>query len=30
MPIEVSFVSSRRKNVTVDVVPANWQTYIEQ
>jgi hypothetical protein len=28
MPIAVEFVSSRRKKVTVDVVPAQWQIYI--
>jgi hypothetical protein len=30
MPIDVTIVSSRRKSVKVDVVPAEWQTYIEQ
>ena len=30
MPIAIEFVSSRRKKVAVDVVPANWQNYIAQ
>ena len=30
MPIAVNFVSSRRKKITVDVVPAEWQLYIAQ
>ena len=29
MSITITFVSSRRKKVAVDVVPAAWQTYIE-
>ena len=29
MSIAVEFVSSRRKKIAVDVVPANWQLYIE-
>ena len=29
MPIQISFAPSRSKKVTVDVVPATWQTYIE-
>lgn len=28
MPIAVEFVSSRRKKIAVDVVPAEWQLYI--
>ena len=28
MPIAINFVSSRRKKIAVDVVPAEWQTYI--
>ena len=28
MPIAIKFVSSRRKKIAVDVVPAEWQTYI--
>ena len=28
MPIAVEFVSTRRKKIAVDVVPAEWQTYI--
>lgn len=28
MPIAVEFVSSRRKMIAVDVVPAEWQLYI--
>ena len=30
MPIAINFVSSRRKKIAVDVVPAEWQTYIAQ
>lgn len=30
MPIAVEFVSSRRKKIAVDVVPAQWQVYIAQ
>lgn len=30
MPIKVSFVPSRKKTIAVDVVPAEWQRYIEQ
>lgn len=30
MPITIDFAPSRRKKVVVDVVPAKWQTYIEQ
>jgi hypothetical protein len=30
MPIAVEFVPSRRKKIAVDVVPADWQLYIEQ
>ena len=30
MPITVEFVPSRRKKIEVDVVPAEWQLYIEQ
>ena len=29
MSIAVEFVSSRRKKIAVDVVPADWQLYIE-
>lgn len=28
MPIAVEFVSTRRKKIAVDVVPATWQLYI--
>lgn len=28
MPIAIDFVSTRRKKIAVDVVPAKWQTYI--
>lgn len=28
MPIAIEFVSSRRKKIAVDVVPAEWQLYI--
>lgn len=28
MPIAIDFVSSRRKKIAVDVVPAEWQLYI--
>jgi hypothetical protein len=28
MPIAVEFVSTRRKKIAVDVVPAEWQLYI--
>lgn len=30
MPIAVQFAPSRSKKVTVDVVPAEWQLFIEQ
>ncbi len=30
MPIAIKFVPSRRKKIAVDVVPAEWQTYIAQ
>jgi hypothetical protein len=30
MPIAVEFVSSRRKKIAVDVVPAEWQLYLQQ
>jgi len=30
MPIAVTFVPSRRKQIAVDVVPAEWQLYIAQ
>ncbi|HMM62106.1 MAG TPA: hypothetical protein PKC86_00950 [Candidatus Saccharibacteria bacterium] len=30
MPIAIEFVSSRRKKIAVDVVPAEWQLYIAQ
>jgi len=30
MPIAIEFVSSRRKVIAVDVVPAEWQLYIAQ
>lgn len=30
MPIAVEFVSTRRKKIAVDVVPAEWQLYIAQ
>ncbi len=30
MPIAITFVSSRRKKIAVDVVPAEWQTYLMQ
>jgi hypothetical protein len=30
MPIKVNFAPSRRKKIEVDVVPAEWQLYIEQ
>jgi len=29
MPIAVEFAPSRSKKIAVDVVPAQWQTYIE-
>ena len=29
MPIAIQFVSTRRKVIAVDVVPAVWQLYIE-
>ncbi len=28
MSITVEFAAERRKNVTVDVVPAEWQLYL--
>ncbi len=28
MPIAIEFVSSRRKKIAVDVVPAEWQIFI--
>lgn len=28
MPIAIKFVASRRKQIAVDVVPAEWQLYI--
>jgi len=28
MPIQVAFAPSRSKDVVVEVVPAEWQTYI--
>ncbi len=28
MPIAIEFVSTRRKKIAVDVVPAVWQQYI--
>lgn len=30
MLVAVTFVSSRRKKIAVDVVPAEWRTYIAQ
>lgn len=30
MPISIVFAPSRSKRVAVDVVPAEWQKYIEQ
>lgn len=30
MPIVVNFAPSRSEKVAVDVVPADWQTYIAQ
>ncbi len=30
MPIAVKFVSSRRKQIAVEVEPAEWQLYIAQ
>ncbi len=30
MPIAVEFVPSRRKKIAVDVVPAEWQLYLQQ
>jgi hypothetical protein len=30
MPIAIEFVSTRRKKIAVDVVPAEWQLYIAQ
>jgi hypothetical protein len=30
MPITVNFAPSRSKKIEVDVVPAEWQLYIEQ
>lgn len=30
MPIAIEFVPSRPKKIAVDVVPADWQLYIEQ
>lgn len=29
MPIKVNFPPSRKKMIEVDVVPAEWQRYIE-
>jgi hypothetical protein len=29
MPIAIEFVPSRRKKVAVEVVPADWQLFIE-
>lgn len=28
MPIAIEFVPSRRKKIAVDVVPAEWQSFI--
>ncbi len=30
MPIAITFVPSRRKQIAVDVVPAEWQLYIAE
>lgn len=30
MPIAIEFAPSRRKKIAVDVVPAEWQLFIEQ
>lgn len=30
MPIRVEFVPTLSKEIAVDVVPANWQSYIAQ
>ncbi|AHB42122.1 CorA-like protein [Candidatus Saccharibacteria bacterium RAAC3_TM7_1] len=30
MPIAIDFAPSRSKKIAVDVVPAEWQKYIEQ
>jgi hypothetical protein len=30
MPIKINFPPSRKKIIAVDVVPAEWQRYIEQ
>jgi hypothetical protein len=30
MPISINFPPSRKKKVAVDIVPAEWQRYIEQ
>ncbi len=30
MPIAINFAPSRSKKIAVDVVPAEWQKYIEQ
>ncbi len=30
MPIAIHFAPSRGKRIAVDVVPAEWQKYIEQ
>jgi len=30
MPIAIMIVPSRRKKIAVDVVPAEWQLYLQQ